>query len=54
MGRVTGWYKRRVARITLVVGALLVLLLNVNALTIARTLYTDGDVRSSLSAVATC
>src|SRR6266705_2745502 len=37
MDRVSGWYKRYVAKITLVVGAVLVLLLNINALTIART-----------------
>jgi hypothetical protein len=52
MGRVSGWYKRHVAKITLVVGTVLVLLLNVNAVTIARTLYTDGDVRSAVSTVA--
>ena len=34
MDRVSGSYKRHVAKITLVVGAILVLLLNVNALTI--------------------
>ena len=52
MSRVSGWYKRRVAKITLVVGALLVILLNINALTIAKTLYTDNDVRSTIAAVA--
>jgi hypothetical protein len=52
MSRVSGWYKRRISKITLVVGALLVILLNVNALTIAKTLYTDNDVRGTLAAVA--
>jgi hypothetical protein len=52
MNRVSGWYKRRVAKITLVVGALLVILLNINALSIARTLYTESDVRAAVSAVA--
>ena len=52
MDRVSGWYKRHVAKITLVVGATLVLLLNVNALTIGRTLYSDGTVRAAVSTVA--
>jgi len=52
MDRVSGWYKRRVAKITLVVGAILVLLLNVNALTIGRTLYADSAVRTAVSSVA--
>jgi hypothetical protein len=52
MDRVSGWYKRHVAKITLVVGAILVLLLNINALTIGRTLYTDSTVNTAVSAVA--
>ena len=52
MARVAGWYKRRVAVITLVVGAVLVVVANINAVTIARTLYTDDDVRTAVSAVA--
>jgi hypothetical protein len=52
MDRVTGWYKRHVAVITLVVGAILVILLNIDALTIGRTLYTDNTVRTAVSAVA--
>jgi hypothetical protein len=52
MDRVSGWYKRRVAKITLLVGAVLVLLLNVNALTIGRTLYADSAVRAAVSNVA--
>ncbi len=52
MDRVSGWYKRYVAKITLVVGAVLVLLLNINALTIARTLYTDSAVNTAVSSVA--
>ncbi len=52
MSRVSGWYKRHVAKITLVVGAVLVLLVNINAATIGRTLYTDNDVRAAVSAVA--
>ena len=52
MDRVSGWYKRYVAKITLVVGAILVLLLNINTLTIGRTLYTDSTVNTAVSAVA--
>jgi hypothetical protein len=53
MSRVSGWYKRRIGKITVVVGAVLVVLLNINAITIGRTLYTDNDVRSAVSAAAT-
>jgi hypothetical protein len=52
MDRVSGWYKRRVAKITLAVGALLVVLLNINALTIGRTLYTESTVSTAMSTVA--
>jgi len=52
MDRVSGWYKRHVAKITLLVGAILVLLLNVNALTIGRTLYTDSAISTAVSSVA--
>ena len=52
MDRVSGWYKRYVAKITLVIGAALVLLLNINALTIGRTLYTQSTVSQAVSAVA--
>ena len=52
MARVSGWYKRHVATITLVVGAILVLLLNINAITIGRALYSDSTIRSAVSAVA--
>jgi hypothetical protein len=52
MARVSGWYKRYVAKITLVIGAVLVLLLNINALTIGRDLYSNGVVRTAVSSVA--
>ena len=52
MSRVSGWYKRYVARITIVIGAILVLLLNINALTIGRTLYSNSVVRTAVSSVA--
>ena len=52
MDRVSGWYKRHVAKITLVVGAILVLLLNINTLTIGRTLYSSSVVGTAVSTVA--
>jgi hypothetical protein len=52
MDRVSGWYKRHVAVITLVVGAFVVVLLNLNALTIGRTLYTENAVSTAISTVA--
>jgi hypothetical protein len=52
MDRVSGWYKRYVAKITLVIGAVLVLLLNINVLTIGRTLYTQSTVSRTISTVA--
>jgi hypothetical protein len=53
MDRVSGWYKRRTAIITLIAGAIIVILLNLNALTIGRTLYTETAVSAAVSAVAT-
>lgn len=52
MARVSGWYKRNVAKITLVIGAILVLLFNINTITIGRTLYSDSAVRTAVSSVA--
>ena len=52
MDRVSGWYKRYVARITLAVGAILILLLNINTITIGRALYSDSAVRSAVSTAA--
>lgn len=52
MDRVSGWYKRRTASITLVVGAIIVVILNLNALTIGRTLYTENAVSAAVSSVA--
>jgi hypothetical protein len=52
MDRVSGWYKRHVAAITLVAGAILVVLVNINALTIGRTLYTESTVSTAISNVA--
>jgi len=52
MSRVSGWYKRHVAKITIVVGTTLILLLNINSLTIGRTLWNNGVVRTAVSTVA--
>jgi hypothetical protein len=52
MDRVSGWYKLNAARITLVAGAILIILLNINALTIGRTLYTESAVSAAVSTVA--
>ncbi|MCW2548770.1 MAG: hypothetical protein JWN96_3230 [Mycobacterium sp.] len=52
MQRVSGWYKRHVRWITLVVGALLVLILNLNATRIASSLYLDEPLRTAVTAQA--
>jgi len=52
MDRVSGWYKRRTATITLIVGGILVLLLNINALTIGRTLYSSSVIGNAVGTVA--
>jgi hypothetical protein len=52
MDRVSGWYKLNAAKITLVAGAILIVLLNINALTIGRTLYTESAVSAAVSTVA--
>jgi hypothetical protein len=52
MDRVSGWYKLNAAKITLVVGGILIVLLNINALTIGRTLYTESAVSTAVSTVA--
>ena len=52
MDRVSGWYKRHVAKITIAVGAILVILLNINTITIGRTLYSNSAVSSAVSTVA--
>lgn len=44
----SGWYKRHVRWITLLIGALIVLLFNVNAVSIAHSLYTDQALRESV------
>ncbi|HEX5302999.1 MAG TPA: hypothetical protein VFW50_39000 [Streptosporangiaceae bacterium] len=52
MARVSGWYKRRTTWITFGVGLVLVLLLNVNAITVGRALYSDSAARTAVSTLA--
>jgi hypothetical protein len=52
MDRVSGWYKRRAALITTLAGAILVLLLNINTITIGHALYGDSAVHSAVSTAA--
>ena len=47
MARVSGWYKRHVRWVTLGIGVLLVLLFNLSAVEIARSLYTDQALRGA-------
>jgi hypothetical protein len=53
MSRVSGWYKRHVRWISLGIGVVLVIAFNLNALAIARTIYTDQAVRESVVTQAT-
>ena len=48
MDRVSGWYKRHVRWISLAIGVLLVLAFNLNAVTVARSLYTDEALRGAI------
>jgi len=52
MDRVSGWYKRHVGWFTIIAGAILVILLNINAITIGRALYSNSVVRTAVSSVA--
>jgi hypothetical protein len=53
MARVSGWYKRHVRWISLALGVLLVLLFNLDAVQITRSLYTDQMLRASVVTEAT-
>jgi hypothetical protein len=48
MARVSGWYKRHVRWISLGVAAVLVVIFNVNAIGITRSLYTDEALRETV------
>lgn len=53
MARVSGWYKRHVRWISMGLAAVLVLLFNLNTLTIARSIYSDQALRGSVVTEAT-
>jgi len=48
MARVSGWYKRHIRWVSLVLGAVLVIAFNVSAVQIARSLYTDQALRGAV------
>ena len=48
MARVSGWYKRHVRWVILGIGVLLVLLFNLSAVEITRSLYTDQALRGAV------
>jgi len=52
MDRVSGWYKRHVAWFTIIAGAILVILLNINAITIGRVLYSNSVIGSAVATAA--
>jgi hypothetical protein len=52
MDRVSGWYKRHVAWFTIIAGAILVILLNINAITIGRALYSNSVIGSAVATAA--
>lgn len=52
MDRATGIYKRNVQYVLLAIGAFLAVTLNVDSVTIARTLWTDRDTRAAVVAAA--
>ena len=52
MGRVSGWYKRWTQRNLLIVGAVLAVVMNINTLAVAQSLYQDEPVRHAVVAQA--
>jgi hypothetical protein len=52
MDRMSGWYKRRVQIALLVYAIVVVVLLNVDSITLTRSLWTDGVLRSAVVATA--
>ncbi len=53
MSRVSGWYKRHTRWVSLALGVIVVLVFNLNVLTIARSIYTDEALRGSIVTQAT-
>lgn len=52
MGRVSGWYRRKVALVALGVSAALVLLLNVDTIGMARNIWIDNEIRDVIRRAA--
>ncbi|TDD61994.1 hypothetical protein E1263_05090 [Kribbella antibiotica] len=53
MASVSGWYKRHVSWISLALAAIVVVIFNVNAVELTRSLYTDEALRGAVVAQAT-
>ncbi len=53
MDRVSGWYRRKIQLIALIVALVVAVGLNADSLIIADTLYRDSTVRASVAAAAT-
>jgi hypothetical protein len=53
MARVSGWYKRQTQWILVLIGVVVTLILNANALTMGQTLWKDPTVRAAVVAQAT-
>ena len=53
MSRVSGWYKRHTRWVSLALSVVVVLVFNLNVLTIARSIYTDEALRGSVVTQAT-
>ncbi|HXL72861.1 MAG TPA: hypothetical protein VN963_04475, partial [bacterium] len=52
MDRASGWYKRKIALVTLILGLFLALALNADSLELTGRLYNDPAVRAALAAEA--
>ncbi|MDT4954497.1 MAG: hypothetical protein QOJ02_2635 [Acidobacteriota bacterium] len=52
MDRVSGWYKRRVHKILIVIGFIAAAILNVDTINIAKTLWYNDTLRASVTAAA--
>lgn len=53
MDRVSGWYKRKAKFLAIVVGLVMAIVLNADTVHVAKTLWTDSNLRASLAAGAT-
>jgi hypothetical protein len=48
MDRVSGWYKRYIQRVLIVIGLVLAVVFNVDSIRVARTLWLDRDARQAM------